>query len=110
MVVELPGKQAWVLGDGIFHASSLAHPPIFDSDITVGSVRENETFFLTRSGCGLKELQSSSWKLSEGELTDDAGECIGDEDLVEEQESLAEIIGDRQLVDDVSEAEEANRW
>lgn len=94
----------------MFKVSSLACRLIFDSDITVGSVRENETFFLTRSGRGLKELQSSSWKRDEDELTDDAGECSGEEDLEEEQESLTEKIGDKQLVDDVSEAEEVNRW
>lgn len=110
MVVEHPGKQALILGDGVFNATLLAFASMWDSDITVGSGRENETFFLTLSGRGIMELHRPSWELGEDELTDDAGECIGDEDLVENPESPTEMVGDRELVDDVSEAKEVNRW
>jgi hypothetical protein len=71
---------------------------LFSADDTpVGGLSWNDTVFLTRRGCGLSKSHDSSSDFEKDEHTEEAGECIGDKDVYESGESIAEEDEDLRL-------------
>ena len=81
-----------------------------NGDVTVGRLKWDDTVFLTRRGRGLSGSHDSSSDFEVDELTEEAGECIGDKDAYELGESVAEVTEDLQLTTDESEDDNGKRW
>ena len=101
--------QAWIWDSNGWRISWLISVSMEEDEMTVGSVRLKETFFLTRRGRGLSGLLGSSCDLEDEEQMEDDGECMGVETFFEKMESVTELVEDRKLAVDVSEEEDVKR-
>lgn len=84
--------------------------PDCNGGVTVGRLKWDDTVFLTRRGRGLSGSHDSSSDFEEDELTEEAGECIGDKDAYELGESVVEATEDLRLTTDESEDDNGKRW